>query len=152
MLIRWNDWGFGELDRTLADFDALRREVNQLFDSSVGSRARRGSTGGGPRLELYDQGSQLVIRAELPGVPEDAIQITVDHGVLSLKGQRKSTLPEGHSVHRQERADYQFARSVSLPCKVDLEKTTAKLKHGVLTVLLPKAPEEQPRQIVVSVK
>jgi len=101
---------------------------------------------------LYDQGSQLVVRAELPGVSEGDVQLTVDHGVLSLKGTRKTALPEGYSVHRQERADYQFARSFSLPCKVDVEKTTASMKNGLLTVTLPKAAEEQPRQITVAVK
>jgi HSP20 family protein len=153
MLIRWNDWGLGDLDRSLAEFDALRREMNRLFEGGdLGSRSRARSAAAWPRVGLYDQGSQLVVRAELPGVSEDDIQLTVDHGVLSLKGTRKASLPEGYSVHRQERADYQFARSFTLPCKVDLEKTGATMKNGLLTVTLPKAAEEQPRQIAVRAK
>ena len=154
MLIRWNDWGLGDLDRTLAEFDALRREMNRVFegDPRLRTQTRTPNAAGWPRVGLYDQGSQLLVRAELPGVSEDDIQLTVDHGVLSLKGLRKTALPEGYSVHRQERSDYQFARSFTLPCKVDVEKTTAHMKHGLLTVTLPKAAEEQPRQIAVSVK
>ena len=153
MLIRWNDWGLGDLDRSLAEFDALRREMNRLFEGGdLAARAQRRGTATWPRVGLYDQGSQLVVRAELPGVSEDAVQLSVDHGVLSLKGTRKTKLPEGYSVHRQERADYQFARSFTLPCRVDVEKTTATMKHGLLTVTLPKAAEEQPRQIAVRTK
>lgn len=149
MLTRWSDWGFGDVDRTMAEFDTLRREMNRLFDGRT-SRAAR--SGGYPSIGLFDRGSELVVRAEVPGLSNDDLDLTVDQGMLTLRGERKVDVPEGYSVHRQERGSIKFARSFSLPCKVDAEKTTANLKHGVLTLVLPKAPEDQPRQIAVSTK
>ncbi|MCK6588252.1 MAG: Hsp20/alpha crystallin family protein, partial [Polyangiaceae bacterium] len=72
--------------------------------------------------------------------------------VLTLKGERKSDAPQGYTAHRRERAPIQFARSFSLPCRVDLEKTSAVVKDGLLTVTMAKAPEAQPRQIQVQAK
>ena len=61
-------------------------------------------------------------------------------------------MPSGYTAHRRERAPVQFARSFALPCKVDIEKTAAVIKDGVLTVTMAKAPEAQPRQIQVQAK
>lgn len=150
MLTRWNDWGFGDLDRTARELDALRREMNRLFDARPASRTL--GSGGYPRVGLFDRGSELVLRAELPGLTDEDIDITMDQGMLTLRGERKVSVPEGYSAHRQERGSIKFARSFTLPCRVDSEKTTAKLEHGVLTLQLPKIPEDQPRQIAVTTK
>jgi HSP20 family protein len=150
MLTRWNDWGFGDFDRTLAEFDALRREMNRLFETEP-SRWMRGATAtAAPRVALYDRGSELLLRAELPGVAEKDLDITVDQGVLTIKGERKVDAPEGYAAFRQERPAFTFARSFNLPARVDPEKAQATLKDGMLTMVLPKAPEDQPRQIKVS--
>jgi HSP20 family protein len=157
MLTRWRNWGLFDFDRdherTLADFDLLRREMNRLFEGypSTG-RPRSSSSASWPRIALFDKGAHLLVRAEVPGMSEKDVQVTVDQGVLTLRGDRTVQPPEGYSAHRQERSNYRFARSFSLPCKVDLEKTKAELKNGVLTLTLPKAPEEQPRQIAVNVQ
>ena len=82
---------------------------------------------------------------------EKDIQLSIHQDVLTLSGERKQEVPQGYFVHRQERAPLKFARSFTLPCKVDPEKSTATLKDGVLTITLPKAPEAQPRQISVKV-
>ena len=152
MLTRWSNWGLYDFDReferTLADFDALRREMNRLFDGTYQQNGARSV--GWPRIALFDEGAQLAVRAELPGMSEKDVQLSIDQGVLTLRGERNAQAPEGYAVHRQERGHYRFARSFTLPCKVDVEKTKAELKNGVLTVTLPKAPEEQPRQIAVS--
>lgn len=153
MLTRWSNWGLYDFDRdferTLADFDALRREMNRLFDGSSRTLGAERSVGW-PRIALFDQGTSLVVRAELPGMNEKDVNLSIDQGVLTLRGERSAQAPEGYSVHRQERGHYRFARSFTLPCKVDVEKTKAALENGVLTVTLPKAPEEQPRRIAVS--
>ena len=152
MLSRWSNWGLYDFDReferTLADFDAVRREMNRLFDGSY--QSSRGHSVGWPRIALFDEGAKLVVRAELPGMNDKDVKLSIDQGVLTLRGERSTQVPEGYSVHRQERGHYRFARSFTLPCKVDVEKTKAALENGVLTVTLPKAPEEQPRQIAVS--
>jgi HSP20 family protein len=102
-----------------------------------------------PRTTLEDTGSAFVLRAEVPGLDEKAIELSVDESSVRLKGERPDLAPEGYSVHRKERAAYRFARSFALPTKADPEKVEAVVKSGVLTVTLPKAKEAQPRQISV---
>ena len=149
MLTRWNDWGALDWARTLSDFDSLRREMNRLFGEGGTERPRVQSPTAFPRIGLFDSKEQLVLRAEVPGMAEGDLEITVDEATLSLRGTRRVQLPEGYSVHRQERAEATFARSFALPCKVDADKSQAALKNGVLTLVLPKAPEVKPRQISV---
>lgn len=153
MLMRWND--FGNLGRSRArdvdPFDALRREMNHLFfDFERGFPTfARDTTRSWPRATLEDTGAALVVRADLPGVDDKALELTVEEGTLTIKGERQDSPPEGYSVHRKERGAFRFTRSFSLPAKVDAEKVQAVLQHGVLTVTLPKAKEAQPRQISV---
>jgi HSP20 family protein len=147
MLVRWNDWGLGDFERTLDELGALRNEMNRLFDRGL---RRFDGDAGAPRVALHDRGNELVIRAEVPGMKRDDLHITVEQGVVVLKGERKMQAPEGYAVHRQERGSYRFARSFALPCRVDAEQANAKLADGVLTLTLPKVPEEQPRQITVN--
>lgn len=156
MLMRWND--FGNLGRARAratnavdPFDALRREMNHLFfDFERGwPGAVRDESRSWPRATLEDTGTALVVRAELPGVEDKALDLSVEEATLTIKGERTDTPPEGYSVHRKERAAFQFSRSFALPAKVDAEGAQAVLKHGVLTVTLPKAKEARPRQISV---
>ena len=144
---------FSDLDRTYAMLDELRRRMDQAPESEWAGRewgtedtfARTGF----PRVNLHDSGGALVLAAEVPGLDEKDVKLSVYQDVLSLQGERKSEAPEGYAVHRQERPAARFSRSFTLPCKVDPEKTVASLKDGILTVTLPKAPEAQPRQIAV---
>lgn len=100
-------------------------------------------------VSFEDNAESFVLRADLPGLSEDDIQISVAGNTVTLRGERKIAVPEGHSVHRRERAEVRFAKSFELPTRVDAEKVNATLKHGVLTLTLPKAAEAQPRQISV---
>jgi HSP20 family protein len=132
-------------------FDALRREMNHLFfdfERGFPGLARQ-TSGSWPRATLEDTGAALIVRADLPGVEDKALELSVEEGTLSIKGERQDSAPEGYSVHRKERGAFRFTRSFALPAKVDVEKVQAVLKHGVLTVTLPKAKEAQPRQISV---
>lgn len=155
MLTRWNDFGrfsrFANREVPADAFDLLRREMNRLFyDFENGvpdADIERAATW--PRVALEDTGSALVLRAEVPGLAEKDVEITLDNSTLTIKGQRREETPEGYSTHRKERTAYRFSRSFQLPAKVDSEKTTAELKNGVLRVTLEKAKEAQPRQISV---
>ena len=160
MLTRWNDIGLGGLNRELLSLNDLRTQMDRLFldfergwGTARDPEARQAIAMGSawPRVGLYDAGSELRLRAELPGMSEDDLEITVEQSSLTLRGARKTQGPEGYSVHRQERGNRSFARSFSLPCRVDAEKTKASLKDGILEMTLPKVPEEQPRQIRVRV-
>ena len=152
MLTRWSD-----IDRTFTMMDEVRRRMDRLWDEyDAGPSARAFEEQGGratwPRIDLFDTGAALVVHAEVPGLSEKEIQLTINQEVVTLKGERKADAPEGYSVHRQERPGLRFSRSFTLPTKIDSEKTTAVLKNGVLTLTLPKAPEAQPRQIAVIAK
>jgi len=138
----WSDF-----DRTFAAMDELRRTVERAWRDGDGFPAER--TGAWPRLSLWDEGSNLVLKADVPGLTEKDVQLQLTQDVLTVTGERRSDAPEGYSVHRQERLPARFSRSFTLPVKVDGAAITASLKDGVLTVTMPKAPESQPRQIAV---
>lgn len=151
---------FTDFDRTFAAMDELRRRMDRLFDDYE-SPARAQLRGdfdaprryvGGPRIHLFDTGAALVVKADLPGLNEKDLHISLNQDVLTLSGERKADAPEGYTVHRRERASARFSRSFSLPSKVDPEKTSAVLKNGVLTLTLNKAAEAQPRQIQVKTR
>ena len=146
MLTRWTDF-----DRSVTAMDELRRRMDRLFEEydRTPAEAEPTSRASWPRLALHDSGANLVVRAEVPGLAEKDLQITVNQDVLTLSGERRADAPEGYSVHRQERVALRFSRSVTLPTKIDSEKVGATLKNGVLTITLAKAPEAQPRTIQV---
>ncbi len=138
---------YDDIDRTFQLFDTFRQELGRALEPGA-------ATAGAafPATNLYDAGHALVLTAEVPGLQDKDLQITLNQDVLTVAGQRKAEVPEGYSVHRQERAPFRFSRSYQLPVKVDPEKTSARLDGGVLEITLEKAPEVKPRQIVVRPK
>lgn len=142
---------FTDFDRTFDLLDELRRQMDRAWDDFELRPARAPSAVAAtwPRVSLFDAGAELVLRADVPGLGEKDIELTLHDGVLTLAGERKVAAPDGYVALRQERAGFRFARSVALPVKVDPEKTTATVKEGVLTVKLAKVPEAQPRTIAV---
>lgn len=156
MLTRWND--FNPLNRFRArdlgdsfdSLDELRRQMNRLFfDLESGYPFAEPAGPGWPAVSVKDIGSALVVRADVPGLDPKKLELSVDGTTLTIKGEREDNVPKGYSVHRKERSAFSFARSFSLPAKIDAEQTSAEVKNGVLTVTLPKAKEAQPRQISV---
>lgn len=149
---------YQEFDNAYTMMDELRRRMDRIFGDvsgyAGGQPEQRGgawslSAGGWPRLNVLDTGSQVVVEAEVPGLSQQDLQLTINQNLLTLTGERRLDVPEGYAVHRQERVPLRFSRSVNLPCKVDPEKATATLDNGVLTVTLAKAPEAQPRKISI---
>jgi HSP20 family protein len=130
------------MGRLMGDFYA-RRGADDLM--------RRGAWV--PPVDIYDGGNgELVIKAELPDMKREDIQLTVENSTLTISGEKKmdETVRE-ENCHRVERAYGQFARSFSLPPTVDTSKVTADYKAGVLSVRLPVREEAKPRQIQVKV-
>ena len=141
-----------DLERTFRLMDRLRRRMDRVlddFDQNAESVGLRLGPGNFPRTNLIDTGSALVLEADLPGLSEKDVGLTLTQDVLTLAGERKTELPEGYGVHRRERLPMRFSRSYALPSKVDPEKTRAVIKDGVLTVTLEKAAEVRPREIAV---
>jgi HSP20 family protein len=144
-----------DFDRTFDVLDELRRQMDRVWNDYDGTwgltrgPAQTLSTATWPRFNVLDGGANLLVTADLPGLTEKDLEVSLEDGVLTVAGERKGLAPEGYTAHRRERADVRFARSIALPFKVDAEKTSATVKDGVLTITLAKAPEARPRQIAV---
>jgi HSP20 family protein len=106
-----------------------------------------------PPVDIYQNGDhEVVIKAELPDMTREDIDITVDSGTLTVRGEKKlSSEVKDEQFHRIERRYGTFSRSFSLPQTVDTGKVAAEYKNGVLTVRLPLREEAKPRQIKVDV-
>jgi HSP20 family protein len=102
-----------------------------------------------PPVDILEKGDDLLIRAELPGVKIEDLDVRVEDDVLHLQGQRQETEVEEGRSYRRERSYGAFARSFSLPTTVDAAKIRAQLRQGVLEIVLPKAEEAKPRKVEI---
>jgi HSP20 family protein len=142
-LIRWDP---------VRDLDSLQGDMNRLFDRFFEGR---GANGGSvrrwiPAMDLVETGDSLVLRADLPGMKEDDVEIEIKDGVLTISGERKSESEEkGEGFHRVERAFGRFSRSLSLPDGVDADKIAASFTDGVLEVKVPKPEETKPTRVAI---
>jgi HSP20 family protein len=132
------------------DITSLRDEMNRLFSRTLGEGASAGSAWT-PAVDIFDTAEAIVLKAELPGLTPDDIDIEVDDNVLTIKGERRfeDKVEEGR-YYRLERAYGQFSRSVTLPQGVKADEISASFDQGVLQVRVPKADEVKPRKISVA--
>jgi HSP20 family molecular chaperone IbpA len=100
-----------------------------------------------PPVDIFENSDGLVVKADLPGVAKEALEVRVDNNLLTIRGKAAHTAP-GQPVYR-EYTLANFFRQFELNDKVDQSKISAELKHGVLTLSLPKAEEAKPRKIEV---
>lgn len=152
-LTRWNRpevtmWpGFGRLTD-------LRDEIDRLFEAPLSELARTSQilSGWTPALDLYEDKDNYYLRAELPGMKREEIELSLHDDCLSLFGERKHE--EKHKdaeVYRAERFFGRFQRTVTLPGPVAVDKVKAQYQDGLLMVTLPKTEEAKPKHIDVSV-
>lgn len=139
-------------------FLALHREVNRLFDDvfrtmSVPSLDGLGASLNWPKLELSETDKEVRVAAELPGLEEKDVELTVEDGVLSIRGEKKSEM-EDKARGYTERSYGRFERHIGLPPGVEQDKATATFNKGVLTITLPKSAEaiESTRRIPINAK
>lgn len=142
MLTRWDP--FRELARVQEEMSrALGNE--RLFHSGE-------SVGWTPACDIYEDGEEIVVRAELAGVEPKDVDIRFENGVLTLKGERKLDKEEQRqNYHRVELAYGTFTRTFSLPATIDTDRIRAESKDGVLLIHLPKKSEAKPKSIQVVV-
>ncbi len=107
-----------------------------------------------PPVDIYENAHQeIVLKAELPGIAREDIDLRVENNTLTLRGERKREADvKTEQYHRVERSYGSFSRSFALPTRIDTEKVRAEFKDGVLTIALPVKAEAKPRQIEVAVK
>ena len=145
-IVRWDP--FRELTEMQ---ERVNRLFGELYRRGEDDVMRRGTWV--PPVDIYDGGNhELVIKAELPDMRREDIQLTVENNTLTISGEKKmdSEVKE-ENCHRIERTYGVFSRSFSLPQTVDTEKVSAEYKNGVLTVKLPVREEAKPKQIPVKV-
>lgn len=131
----------------------LRDELDRLFESSLSEWTGSSQllSVWNPAIDVYDDKDNVIVKAELPGMKKEQIEVSLHDGALSISGERKSEEKfEGAETHRSERFVGRFHRTVTLPANVKGDQVAAQYKDGVLTVTLPKAEEAKPKQIEVS--
>src|SRR5581483_7367296 len=128
------------------ELTALRRAMDQLFDESFArTPGLRGGAEGAVPLDVIETDDALLVKASLPGVDPENVDISVHRNTLTISGELRG---EGRYYHR-ERWYGRFQRQVMLPSDVDTNACDASFEHGVLTVRLPKSEQARPRRISV---
>lgn len=129
----------------------LQREMNRLLESFFGgSPLHFGDSMTAPAVEVADTNEAIIVKAQVPGVSKDQIQVTVTEGALTLKGEMKEEeKKEEKNYHRREFRYGAFTRTIPLPAAVQAEKATAQLKEGVLTITIPKSEPARVKEVPV---
>jgi len=138
-------------------FLALHREMNRLFDEAfrgfgvpeggAGTGALAASGMAAPRIDVSESDQQLKVRAELPGVDQNDVEITLTDDVLTIRGEKKVEQEDKQeNYHVMERSYGSFARSIRLPLTTNPDQVQATFRDGVLTVTLPKPAETQQKE------
>ena len=141
-------------------FQSFRTEMDRLFDSFLGGMPsltgfRQGFTEAQmtPTLDVKENEKEIIVKADLPGMVEKDINLTIHNGVLSLRGEKKSEhTDQRENYHVMERSYGSFQRSIRLPETIDEDKAEARFDKGVLTITLPKRPEMISTQKKIEIK
>jgi len=104
-----------------------------------------------PAVDIYEDGNEITVKADMPGVTRDRLQVQVDGNNLAIEGQAAIDMPEGMEALHADVHTTRFRRSFTLSNELDAGNINAEMKDGVLTLHLPKRAELQPRKIEVSV-
>ena len=140
-------WGWSPFDR----LTNLRDEINRLFESPFDNKSGSDAFNTwAPAVDLYEDKDSLIVRAELPGLKKNDIDISLHENTVTISGERRNEKNyEASETSREERFFGRFTRSLTLPKQVDASKVRANYKDGVLTVTLPKTEQAKPRQIEI---
>ena len=133
---------------------ALQDEIKQVFEKFFGDAENDQSnvvtSQWVPRVDIKEENERFVIFADIPGVDPQDIEIHMDKGILTIKGERKvETRTEGQRFSRMERAHGLFHRRFALPDSANADGIAASGRNGVLEITIPKRPEQTPRRIQV---
>jgi HSP20 family protein len=149
-LIRWEP---------VREISSIQNEMNRLFnsffDTPTAARGNGVSAPGRrwiPAMDLVENETDYVLKADLPGLSDEDVSIEVDDNVLTISGERKAEHEERkEGYYRVERSYGRFSRSVTLPDGVDPEAVKASFEHGVLEVHVPKPEAKKPRKVEINV-
>ena len=141
-IARFEPWSF---------VDLLHRDLNRLAEGRNSSAdAHQSVADWVPAVDIVEEKERFVLRADVPGVSVDDIDVSMDGGVLTMSGERRTEAREEDAgMQRIERTAGRFFRRFSLPESVDADSITAKCNNGVLEVVIPKTPEVRARRISI---
>ena len=143
-LVRWEPF---------RGISSLQEQFNRLFENRFAPGTEEQTlTAWAPAVDVYETENELVIKADLPQMPEKDLDVRVENNMLTIRGERKfEQKVKEENYLRMERAYGSFSRGFSLPNTVNTEAIQAEYKEGVLTVTLPKRAESKPKQVKVNV-
>lgn len=144
MLVR-GMWRMGKDWDLLPEIQRLQRDMNNLFAAmpSAGNNEH-------PAVTIWSGENDYILAAELPGVDQANLDISVVGDMVTLSGRREfEPLKKGETWHRQERQGGHFSRTIQLPMQIDAEKVTAGYEKGILRITLPRAAADKPRKIAI---
>jgi HSP20 family protein len=141
-LVRWDP---------ARELETLQTDVNRVFDTFFGGRTSNGVTRRWvPPMDLVETNDHLVLKADLPGLDKEDVEIEVKDGVLTVSGERRTEHEDSaDGYHRVERAYGRFSRSLSLPQGIDADQVQADFDKGVLEVRIPKPAERKPHRVQI---
>lgn len=108
------------------------------------------STGSFPSINVFRQGEDFLLVAELPGVDKNDLDVQVKSNQVRIAGKKVVSYDDNLSVHRRERADGEFDRTLQFPAEIDAARVKAEYRNGILAVSLPRAESDKPRSITVN--
>jgi len=147
-LIRWSPF---------REIEEMERRINDIFGRplppAIWRRTPVEEMGWAPAIEMFEKDDKFMVKAELPGMKEEDIDVSVVGDTLTIKGERKAESEvKEEDYYCCERSYGSFTRSITLPSSVDAKNIEASYENGVLEVSLPKAAEVKPKKITVSAK
>ena len=143
-LAKWSP--FKEIMDVRDDFDRLvDRIINRDFDLWEGGRV--------PAIDVYEEGDNIIVKAEVPGVKKEDISVSLNGDILTISGKSQEEKEvKKENFYRKEIRSGTFSRSITLPAQIDKDKVKASYKDGVLHLTLPKSPEEKKKEVKIKVE
>ena len=146
----------------LKELDSMRREMDRIWEDLFPARkieaapwkrqAASQEATVSPAIDIIDRPAEIIVRAEMPGVAKEDIDVSLQDSTLSIRGELKIDAEQKEGGYTYSERNYRYlARSLNIPIKIKQDGIKAALKDGILTVQLPKVVEEQPRKITVDI-
>ena len=142
--------------RTLVNLNPTTeaRAIEDMFDQLFGAPIRQtGTPAGTLPLDIFERDGKLMLKASGPGIDPKDLEIQIENNVLTIRGEtRQEEESKEDKVYRREVSYGSFARSVRLPEGLNLEAVDAEFKNGLVTISLPRLPEEKPKAVKIAVR
>lgn len=135
------------------DLATLRERMNRLFEEAYSSRGEEKdmvSSAWNPSVDIYEKENEIVLKAEVPGIDENDIEIKIEDNTITLNGERKfEKETKEENYHRIEQSYGSFYRSFTLPQNINQDKIKAESENGILKITMPKKAELKPKKVKI---